>query len=376
MSIRLCMDSYIESDIVGSQTVSSEQTAFPATNATNINRRSKVWRTNGYWEITSSNNVLIFEETAGVNLTATVAVGNYSSTATFMTALKTALEDAGASTYTITQNSNFRFVIVSNGAGGGGILNLEMDHASTTIEGILGFDSTFRTGALTYTADELKINAGNEFIKWDMALPSNPHIFILSGPRNEPLRISPNATITLEGNETDSWSSPSYTTTLTYDDEVIYKQSDDGLHTEPLRYWRVKINDQNPLGYIEVGIVYLGDYTEFENGKALFPLESSFIDRSKTVYSEGGQTFSDIEEVSQKFDVSWKFLSKDEIETFKEKFDEFGTHKPFFVVFDKNTVFSTLANRMIRYCKLDSPPSFELEFVNQFNLSATFREEL
>ena len=87
------------------QTYSSQQTLMPASNTMDGVRRTKVWRSGGYWEITSTNKTIIFREAVGVDLTATIAESNYVTDATFLTAIKTALEAAGLATYTVTRDT-------------------------------------------------------------------------------------------------------------------------------------------------------------------------------------------------------------------------------------------------------------------------------
>ena len=129
------------------------------------------------YAINSSNNLLHFEETTGTVLTATLTAGNYDADE-LAAQLKTALDDAGASTYTVTQNSNtFKYTIVSNGAGGGGVMNLRFNSGTTepiheditqrvkyrtnSIGKTIGFSKTDKTGALTYTSD-FRYNLGGE----------------------------------------------------------------------------------------------------------------------------------------------------------------------------------------------------------------------
>ena len=58
------------------------------------------------YPVNSTNNMIIFQENSVVsNLTATIAVGNYTYTE-FVTAVKSALDNAGANTYTVTFNLN------------------------------------------------------------------------------------------------------------------------------------------------------------------------------------------------------------------------------------------------------------------------------
>ena len=77
MGTLLMTTNFTATDVVSNATASSEQTSFPAENLYNAQRRSKVWRSAGYWEITEGNNVLTFQETSGVDLTAAITVGEY-----------------------------------------------------------------------------------------------------------------------------------------------------------------------------------------------------------------------------------------------------------------------------------------------------------
>lgn len=125
--LRIYFDNYVDLDILANSDVSSAQTAFPITNAYNKQRRSKVWRSNGYFNVTDQNNQIVLRETSGgPNLTATIPVSEYRTTTSFIAAVKSALEDVGASTYTVTNSSStgYKFSIASNGAGGSGFFIL------------------------------------------------------------------------------------------------------------------------------------------------------------------------------------------------------------------------------------------------------------
>lgn len=378
MGVRILWDNFLDTDLVSSQTESSEQTAFPADNLFNFQRRSKVWRSNGYFEITSSNNGIVFRETTAVDLTATVAAANYTSASALYTAIKTALEAAGASTYTVAQDSTtLKHKITSDGGGGGGIFEIDWTHASSTMASVLGFNTDEEdTGALTYTADSLKVHT-SEWIKWDFGISTLPNAFCLIGARNSPMKITPSATIKLQGNETDEWSSPSTDTTLTYQDDVIFTVSSTGLWSEALRYARLYIEDKdNTAGYVEIGSLFLGDYFEAARGAAQYPFQGQYVDRSITSFSEGGQTFSDVRDKAEVFSITWFGLNIADKESIDTLWLELGTSNPFFVQFDPDTNFSSSGNNMIRYVKFQSPPSYELVSPANFSCKMTLREEI
>lgn len=382
MTCKILDENFLNLDLLANFTVGSENASFPKENALSTQRRSKVYRSQGHWEVTAANNEIVFQETAAVDLTATITTGDYSSDTAFFAAIKAALELAGASSYTITRDSTTNKIkITSDGLGGGGILSLIWtDVASAGFAAIAGFNTAVDdTGALFYLADELRIHT-SEWMKFDFGIVTNPDAFVLVGPRNQPIKISPSAVIKLQANETDTWTSPSYEVSLTYNENVISIMKDealDGLHTDALRWWRIYIEDvDNPLGYVEIGAIFLGDFFEASQGAIQFPLQSQYIDRSTTVFSEGGQTFSDQREKSEQFTFEYRFLNVADREDLDVIFNNFGTSIPFFVNLDPDLYYSSSTEQFIRFVKFDSPPRWTLERPRLFSMSMILREEL
>lgn len=372
--VKLHVDNFVDLDILANTDVSSENANFPVTNAYNTQRRSKVWRSQGYFNIVDGDNTIVFTE-GGSDLTATIAAGEYSSIASFMTALDTAFTTApgAAGSYSITQDSTFKFVITKSA----GTFTIKWTNAgSTDMAGILGFDTaTDSTGSLSYSADVLRVNTG-EWILWDMGIATNPTAFLMCDQRNRALKLSPNGSFYIQGNETNNFTSPTFSQEITYDDEVMGYLSDGGLHTEALRYWRVLFMDQNPNGYIQIGAFFLGNAFEPIRGRVQFPFQSRFVDRSQILSSEGGQSFADIYEQTQEYSIKWLGLKKEDKEDLTDLFRVYGVAKPFFVSFDTCAAFSETQNRMMKFVKFQSEPTWELISPNNFTCSMTFKEEL
>lgn len=375
--VKICWNNFANPDVYANVYKSSEDANFPLSNAMAKIRRSKVWRSEGYYEVTSSNNQIVFRDDTSTNITASIAVGEYTDSTSFMAAVDTALEAVGASNYTVTKNSNYKFVIASNLSGGATAFQLRCTHASFTAASLLGFSTaTDLTGASSYTADYLRINS-SEWITFDLGVPDSPTDFIMIGNRNTGIKLSPSGTFKLQGNSTNNWSvTPEYETTLTYDDECIIETSDDGLHTSNLRYWRILFNDQNPNGYVEIGSIFLGDSYVPTRGAVVFPFSSSLEDLSVTIKSEGGQTFSEMQQKTQNFEIKWNALTKSELEMMLEIWEQYGTSHPFFMIFDGENAFSTSESRLTKYVKFDGSPSYELVSPNNYSFSMTFKEEL
>lgn len=376
---RLLFYNYIDSDILANSDVSSEQASFPIENAYSKTRRSKVWRSGGYFKVESTNNTIIFRETALTDLTATITVGEYTSISSMCTAIKTALEAVGDSTYTVTNSNStgYKFNIVSNGVGGGGVFHLMLASVSFTAEDLLGFSnaSSLTDSSLTRTGDFLTINS-EEFILWDMGLSTNPKCFALIGPRNTPLKLSPSCTLTLQASHNDAWDMPAFEQVLTYNDRNIFYLDEAGIGDDSYRYWRLKIEDQSPFGFVEVGAFFLGNYFNPIRGRVQFPLQVSLLDPSETMYSEGGQTFSDIKDTTSTYKLTWFALQKADIEEFEDWYQDYGRNKPFFIALDSTEIFSTSANRRVLFCKIIDDPDWSLIAPDVYDLTMFVREEL
>lgn len=377
---KILRDNYLDVDILANREESSELSGFPASNAYNRERRSRVWRSGGYFKVESGSDTIVFRETTAVDLTATVAAGEYTSATALAAAIETALEAAGASDYTVTHTTTLKFKIESDGAGGGGIFELRMEDAnSADMADLLGFDTVARTGGLSYTADELKIHS-EEFLLFDLGVESKPDAFVLVGPRNKPIKISETATVKIEGNHTDNFSgTPVYSATLTVEEDtmaVLAGSDEDSLSPVGLRYWRLSIVDQNPNGFIEVGALFLGRSYSPSSGTVQFPFQIEKEDRSTTLVSEGGVTTSDQREKTDIFVARWDFLSKQDREDMDFIFEKFGTHTSFFISQDGSANIGTDQKRLIRLVKFLDEPSFVIRRPNIFDMSMRVREEI
>ena len=129
--------------------------------------------------VAGENDTIDFEETAGVELTATI-IDNVYTSAQLAQAIENALNLAGDSTYSVdisedTVSQGQSFVITSNLSGGGGIFNILWSsgtHANRTIATTIGFGSSNplfptidSTGDDSYSSFYYKFKLNNYFIK-------------------------------------------------------------------------------------------------------------------------------------------------------------------------------------------------------------------
>ena len=368
---------FLDPNTINEATASSEKTAFPSSNLYDRQQRSKVWRSDGYYVLDATNNVVIFRETDGVDLTATVAEGSYD-TAGLAAAVKTALDTAGASTYTVSQDSTtLKYVIASNGAGGDGRLELNWSDPLSTIADVLGFSvSSDDTGFLTYTADFINLHS-EEWLLWDFGLPSLPESLFVFGDRNDTIKLAPTDTIELQASMTDNFTSAPYTATVPYDGRTLQLFDVNGLGTTPYRYWRLRlVSPENSNGYIQLGYVHLGSLLKPTRGRVTFGFGAGYDDFSNSVRALGGQVFSNLRAKTQTFQVSWEKLTKDDRDLFEDHFNNRGLSLPFIAVFDNGTVLSNDQPRFTRLVKYAETPSYQLVSPNNYTITMTLQEAL
>ncbi len=371
---------HTDTETMANRLYSSQQTAYPADNAYDIDRRKRVWRTNGYWNIESGSNTIVFRETLLTDLTATITVDEYASDTLLFAAIKTALEAAGDSTYTVSRDGTTNNIqVASNGGGGGGIFQIIWT-SSTAMAGILGYDAASDdTGALTYDADVLKLHTV-ERLTFDFGFPVNPTMFIAVNARNSPLQVSPSATIKLKANYTDSWSAPPEEFSVTYRENVLTHINEDGiaqLETYGYRYWAFEVVDaSNPDGYIELGAVCLASHTTLTRGCPGFPFANSYEDRTVVSFSDGGQTLPGIRAKYQQFVLDWEALDKASFEALESVFEIYGLHSSFFIAMDQENAFSTDGETWVRLVKFSAAPEARLISPGNWSISWNLREEL
>lgn len=368
-------------DYVANQYKSSENSDYPLSNALDMNRRLRTWRTKGYFKVVSGSNTLVFRETVGVDLTATITAGEYATDALFIAAVKAALDAAGDSTYTVSRDSTSgRLKIASNGSGGGGIFQLILtDVNSAGVASLMGYDtSANRTGALTYEADLIRIHS-SEWVMWDMGFPVNPTAFIAVTDRNTPLQVSPTATLKIQGNSTDNFSSPELDLTVNYSDFVLHKISESGLATNTYgyRYWRFYLEDKdNPDLYVELGVLFLGLHVVTTRGCPGFPFESDDVDLSNVQISDAGQANVGARPQSEMFSLNWGGLNTASKELLENVFKAYGLHTSFFVAMDNDEAYSSDNAHYVRLVKFASAPKKTLISVGIWAYSWELREEL
>jgi len=330
---------FLYDNLFGNATLShsSQHSNFPAAN---LKKRwfTKSWRSNygtssgwGNFNIEAGvNDDIDFEETAASELTATLTAGTYTADE-LATEIKTQLDVAGASTYTVTySDSTNKFTLASDRAGGGNTFKLLWNtgtNSVTTVGGTIGFDtSADDADAASHTADNLRIHS-EEWIVIDLGSAADIDAFALKY-----YNLTNTATIKLQGNDSDAWGAPPVDITLTKTSGVI---AEIFSSTETYRYWRILITDvDNADGYVEMGRAFLGEY--FNPARSYQDnYTKTLYDPSDVLMSDGGQITTNQKTYYKTFQFNFRAQTTADTTTFMAIWDEVGLSKDFFFLRDK-----------------------------------------
>lgn len=369
---------YIDPSLVFARTLSSQDSLHVADNLFLANRRAKTWRSAGCFEIVAGSNTFQFRETAGVDLTATVPAGTYNSLSAFFTAVAAAMHSAGTCNYTLDQNPTNKHIRITSDRAGGKIFTLNFTNpASAAMADILGFSvGTLVTysGTGAYTADSLRIHT-SEWMIFDLGIGSNPKAFVLLGERNKAISLSSDATIKIQGNSTNVWTSPQFEQALPYDERAICSINTSGFGS--YRYWRFQIVDRaNPNGYLELSYAYLGEAYSTTRGGVQFPFKTTKIDRSSLTFSEGGYSYPYRRQRAEQYELTWNGLTISEKESFDAIWESKGMTDSFLVCLDPNGAFSSSKNYATKLVKFSAEPAGQLMSPQNFSLDMKIREDL
>lgn len=248
------------------------------TGALSYTASNSVNSTFGNFTIASTNNQFYFK-TGGTDYAAEITAGNYSARS-ICSELKYQMDtEAGVTDFDVTFDESILKFRVKKGSS-----TFELRFAAFTTNSAadaLGFPATNQTALTTVTATSRRIHT-DEWVVFALSTAQQLDFVALFG-----YNFSATATVKLQGNASDSWSSPSFTDDFVYDSRGVMFL-DPVLPTTGTRaFYRIQIIDRdNEDGYVGFGIPWGGPYFT----------TSRYVNWGGT---KGGRTFSEISRSDQ-----------------------------------------------------------------------------
>lgn len=317
---------------------------------------TKVWRSLIGWNVVVGfNDVFDFYE-GGLPKLAVLAAGNYPTGAAYAAMLTSAMNAAAiANTYLVSYAPATGLFTVAR-ATGSATFSMELSQPSgNTCAPDLGFvvGGSDAVNQTTYTAPNPAYHT-REWLRVNLGSPLGVNLAIVTG--HAPLAT--NGSIVVAGNSVDLWvivpaAGGPYPLAGDNRIQIAFLGGASAPVTQAFQYWRVLVNDvSNPLGYSQLGIVFLGTYLQparsFSAGYNRVLEDLSLVDRG-----DHGSVFQDQRATGEHFIVTWTRLNNLDYAGLEGAYKYLGVGRPFFFVTDplNQPVSSTF------YCWLTKPLS-------------------
>lgn len=348
-------------------TYSSQQAAFPATNATNTSR-SKVWKPNGNFEVTALNNKLYINDGTNKTITLTIAAYTPESLATH---IATQLNSA-SSGWTVTYDTSLtrKFTIARSSTP----KILRKSQTTDAAWDMLGYVGA--TDITTGTADEQR-NHTSEWVQCDLAIPQLATFCGIISGIDKIFSLSQMATVKVQANNIDYWVNPPVNVTI-----PILKTSSmailDADVTTTYRFWRIEIMDRtNYLGPrgLELAYIYLGDHTTMTLTNMATGFSKELTDPSTLLQSENGALF--FEKRPRYLTLSncaIQLLREDERIEIEQLLYDIGTREPLFVAVDPDVAVTKSLEELTRFMVMTRSPTLDHVLRDYYNVSFDMRE--
>ncbi len=363
--IRFMNNNYLERSF----TYSSQQSSFPASNIYNTSR-SKLWKPSGNFEITATNNKIYIND--GSDKTVTLTVGSYTP-ATLAAHIQTQL-NASSSSWTCTYDlsATFKFTMIRTS----GTNVLRESQTSAAAWDTLGFTGVVDVPSGPFVADEQR-NHTSEWVQCDLGVPQQATFVGLISGIDAVFTLSETATVKIQANNIDFWTSPPVNITVEVDDSGCLAFIDE-TNTATYRFWRISIVDRlNYLGPegISLAYAYVGDHTTITLSNVATGFRKELIDPSNVLQSENGALF--VETRPRYLGLSSaqiQLLSGSEKREIEQLFYELGNRTPFFVSFDPALAVTFNLGELTRFVIMTNTPSFDHVIRDYYNINFEMRE--
>lgn len=196
------------------------------------------------------------------------------------------------------------------------------------------FDTALKDSRLSRRCQTLSDTS--QTIIFDLGTAQNINYIDIQGHN-----ITAGATMTLEGNASDSWGAPSFSVSLTGFNQYF--------STQNFRYWRLSVSDaSNTDDYLEFGNIYLGSYLQLPYMNKSQKLPTASLSSSTDTVS--GQSYMDTGLIYIYGNVNFPYVTDTEKTAIDTAFISLDKFKPFVMLIWENDT----SYQPPLYCKLTS----------------------
>lgn len=367
-NVRFCQNNYAAST-AATVTATSEVSGFEVDNMLDTYRYTKLLF-QGAFIVSSSNKKIYIND--GSDKTVTLTEATYASGTLMAAHIQTQL-NASSTNWTCTySNTTYKFTIGRSS----GTRSLRFTQTTDAAWSMLGYSQVADTDSGTgLTASNVRIHTSEKLtIDMGVAVPVAACFIIWAADTDA--HLSSLATVTLKGNNTNSFTSPAVSKTLTVENTGIFQFLDD-LNDYTYRYWQIEIEDKtNPDGpQIAIHQLYMGDYVTTTSRNVNNGFQKRLIDPSEVSYSEGGTPyFRRYKRYYEFSNINYNYIEDTERADIEELFSVLGKTTPFFVSLDPLVGISSSLGELTKYVFIDDGGQTDHQLFNKYGINIKLRE--
>lgn len=298
--------------------------------------RSRTWRTNTGWTVTTGfNHTITITEgssSADVNV-ATVAAGNYATGDLMAEAVSSALNAVGTRTWDCTYNGDsYKFSISHDGVSSSGNTGgINWNSTSNLLAKCIGFNGTSNlSGSTSYTGEQLTYQS-RHYAKFDLGADRNVDVILLHFTN-----VISSGSVKIQAHTSDTtggWQAPTVSTTMSGTD--IWNTW--LTSTLTYRHWRFLIdNTKSSAGYTYAGVPYIGEYLQPDPGFSQ-RYSMKYDQLSEVGFADNGAAFQHEKEQSRSHTLTWVGLTDNEKNKLVKAGEFMRIGRPFFFSIDSTT---------------------------------------
>ncbi len=211
-------------------------------------------------------------------------------------------------------------------------------------------------------------------IKVDFKYNAPINFIGMTGPLSRIFGMSEVATVLIEANNIDNFTSPPLSKTVNPEETGLYVFLDED---SAFRYWEITITDPNPMDIVDIGYFYMGDYVQIAERTFDKGFGSTGIDPTSVEESIDGTEYFDEKIPRNVFNgINLGYMHGDDRENINDVYRRLGKHTPMFVSLDPNLCISDsgLYGEMTKFMRMEGPPRDIHTFDSRYSMSFIFRE--
>lgn len=208
----------------------------------------------------------------------------------------------------------------------------------------------------------------------DLGTAQPVNFFGMVGPLEEVFSLTQNATVRIQANNLNDFTAPPFAKTLSVTDRGVFAFFDDVVDTR-YRFWQIYIEDARNPNTIEIGHIYLGDYTTLTQSNVKRGFSANRVDPTAVLASKDGSEFFDVQNSYLTYTgVSMVYLKAEDRRRLERLFYEYSVHTPLFVSLDPVLKISNELTEYTRFMRFVSQPTVTHITSDIFSVSLSLKE--